>query len=186
LSRVVAYDATEQPDTALARAAQRLGAMGVKVRGLPQNGTDGDAARCAVLFLEDLGTGRRIQIFEARGLGARGCRLDSCGLAEAAAWLREAVEAKPDLLFINRFGRQESSGCGLLDEIGAAVTAEIPIVIAVSTACLPAWQAFAGTESALMPADADRIVAWSLEAPDPRDDRVRRLTVWRRRARLRP
>ncbi len=177
---VVAYDASEPPDAALAQAAQRLGAIGVRVRGLLQNGTAGDAARCAVLFLEDLGTGRRIQIFEARGLAARGCRLDTCGLAEAAAWLREAVEARPDVLFINRFGRQESSGRGLLDEIGAAVTAGISIVIAVSTAYLPAWQAFAGTENALMPVNADAIVAWSLEAPGPRDDRVRRGSATRR------
>lgn len=167
---VVTYDGTEPPDAALAQAARRLGAIGVKVGGLLQSGAAGDAARCAVLFLEDLGTGRRIQLFEARGAGARGCRLDACGLAEAAVWLREAVEAKPDVLFINRFGRQESNGRGLLDEIGAAVTAGMPVVIAVSAACLPAWRAFAGGENALVPADADRIVAWALEAPRLRDD----------------
>lgn len=177
---VVAYDATEQPDAALAQAARRLGALGVTVRGLLQNGAAGDAARCAVLFLEDIGTGRRIQIFEARGLAARGCRLDTCGLAEAAAWLREAVEAKPDMLFVNRFGRQESSGRGLLDEIGAAVAAGIPIVIAVSTACLPAWRAFAGTESVLVAVDADRIVTWSLEAPGLGNHRVRQGSTARR------
>lgn len=177
---VVAYDAMEELDAALAQAAQRLGALGVEVRGLLQKGTAGDAVRCAVLFLEDIETGRRIQIFEARGPAARSCRLDTGGLAEAAGWLREAIEAKPDVLFINRFGRQESCGRGLLDEIGAAVTAEIPIVIAVSTACLPAWQAFAGTENALMPANADAILAWSLEAPGPRDDRERQGSVSRR------
>lgn len=167
---VVAYDGTQPPDAALAQAARRLGAIGVKVGGLLQSGTVGDAARCAMLFLEDLGTGRRIRLFEARGVRARGCRLDACGLAEAAVWLREAVESKPEVLFINRFGRQESNGRGLLDEIGAAVTAGIPVVIAVSAACLPAWQAFAGGEDALMPADADRIVAWALETPRLRND----------------
>lgn len=167
---VVAYDGTQPPDAALAQAARRLGAIGVKVGGLLQSGEAGDGARCAVLFLEDLGTGRRIQLFEARGAGARGCRLDACGLAEAAVWLREAVESKPDVLFVNRFGRQESQGRGLLDEIGAAVTAGIPVVVAVSAACLPAWRAFAGGESTLVPADADRIVAWALEVPRLKDD----------------
>jgi hypothetical protein len=167
---VVAYDGTQPPDAALAQAARRLGAIGVKVGGLLQSGAAGDAARCAMLFLEDLGTGRSIRLFEARGVGARGCRLDACGLAEAAVWLREAVESKPDVLFINRFGRQESNGRGLLDEIGAAVTAGVPVVIAVSAACLPAWRAFAGAEDALVPADADRIVTWALETPRLRDD----------------
>lgn len=168
---VVAYDGTQPPDAALAQAARRLGAVGLQVGGLLQSGAAGDAAGCAMLFLEDLGTGRRIRLFESRGAGARGCRLDACGLAEAAVWLREAVETRPDVLFVNRFGRQESKGRGLLDEIGAALTAGIPVVIAVGAACLPAWRAFAGGESALVPADADRIVAWVLEASWLRDGR---------------
>ena len=110
----------------------------------------------------NIGTGRRVQIYEDRGSGTRGCRLDPAGLAEAAGWLREAIEARPDVLFINRFGRQETLGRGLLDEIGAAVIAEIPVVIAVNQALLPEWLAYVGEGAVPLLPEAEEIEAWCM------------------------
>jgi len=135
----------------------------VKPGGILQEMRPGSSAHCATLTFEDIGTGRRIQAFEQRGRDARGCRLDSSGLAVAAAWLRQAIEDRPDVLFVNRFGRQEAERRGLVEEIALAVTAEIPIVIAINESWLPAWQAFAGAGATQMTADADSIVAWCLE-----------------------
>lgn len=157
---VLAYGHDQAPDAALAQAVQKLQAAGLTPRGLLQRGEAGCASACAALFIDDIGTGREIHIFENRGAAARGCRLDSSGLAVAAGWLREAVEARPDVLFVNRFGQRESEGQGLRDEIGAAVAAGIPIVIAVSKLLLPRWRAFAGEDATMLAADPEQIEDW--------------------------
>lgn len=159
---VVVYGRDRRPDAMLAEAARRLRLGGLDVRGLLQCGTSGDSSRCAALFLDDIGTGRRIQVFEQRGRDTRGCRLDPSGLACAAMWVREAIAARPDILFVNRFGRQEAAGRGLLGEIGAAATAEIPVVVAVGEALLPDWRSFAGEEGTRLGSDAEALVTWCL------------------------
>jgi hypothetical protein len=157
---VIAYRTDERPDDAVAAAVAALLARGFKVRGLLQEGSEGGPSCCATLFLEDIGSGRRVEIFQNRGREARGCRLDASGLAEAAAWVREAVESRPDVLVLNRFGRQESEGRGLLDEIGAAVLAGIPVVIPVNDVLMQDWDAFAGDVYDRIPAAAGRIEEW--------------------------
>lgn len=153
------YDRDRRPDAMLALAARRLQGRGFRVAGLLQDGTAGNASCCATLFLEDIGSGRRVQIFERRGPGTRGCRLDPGGLAHAAAWLREAIDERPDVLFVNRFGRQEAEGRGLLGEIAEAVMAEIPLVIAVGEALLPDWEAFVGAATDRL-ADVGAVEDW--------------------------
>ncbi len=141
---IVVYDRGNRPDAMFASVVRRLKERGVRVGGLLQE-VKGDAEDCcASLKLEDIATGQQVEIFQDRGAHARGCRLDPAGLAKAAELLREAVEAHPEILFVNRFGREEAEGRGLLDEIAAAVLADIPVIVAVGEALLPAWQAYAG------------------------------------------
>jgi hypothetical protein len=161
---VIPYERDHRPDAMLRQVVCRLEAGGLQVRGLLQDGQPGTASTCATLFLEDIGTGRRIQAFEQRGAAARGCRLDPAGLAESAGWLREAIAAQPNVLFVNRFGHQEAEGRGLRDEIAAAVVAGLPFVIAVHHPLLPKWHAFAGEGCSFATADPERIEAWCLGA----------------------
>lgn len=158
---IVVYDRSNRPDSMLRHAAHRLLAMGLQVGGLLQDGKPGDVSSCATLVLEDIGTGRSIQIFERRGAEARGCRLDPSGLAEAAGWVREAIATGPDVLFINRFGHLEAEGRGILHEICAVATAGIPMVIAVSQPLLPHWHIFAGHD-AFFATTSEQIEAWTL------------------------
>jgi hypothetical protein len=159
----VIYDQGFSPDTVLREAVTALQGRGLGVGGLLQTGRSGNAVDCGELALEDIGSGRRIQAFERRGQGTRGCKLDTSSLAEAGGWLRAAIDRKPDILFINRFGRQEAGGRGLTDEIAAAVTAEIPLVIAVGRMLLPEWLAFAGDDVVRTEVDARLIEMWCLE-----------------------
>lgn len=158
---IVVYDRASRPDAMFATVVPKLLARGVRVGGLLQEVKDDDRSCCTSLFVDDIATGRRVQIFEHRGAATRGCRLDSSGLAEAAALLRQAIEARPDLLFVNRFGRQEADGLGLIDEIAAAVLAEIPIVVPVGAALVDAWTAYAGAEGERL-GGADELEAWCL------------------------
>jgi hypothetical protein len=157
---ILVYRHEERPDAAITDAMVRLRTDGIDVRGLLQEGTEGSASCCATLFLEDIGSGRRVEIFQHRGRETRGCRLDASGLAEAAAWLREAIESRPDVLVLNRFGRQEADGRGLVEEIAAAAVAGIPVIVPVNENLLPEWDAFSGGSYERMPEDADKVVQW--------------------------
>jgi hypothetical protein len=159
----VVYPEEQGPDAALAEAARRLQAAGLRVGGLLQEGQSGGPSCCASLRLRDIATGRRVALFQDRGAGSRGCRLDPSGLAEAAGWLREAIEARPDVLFVNRFGRQEAGGRGLLDEIGCATVSDIPVVVPVPESLWPSWLAFVEGGSSAVAPDAGAIAAWCLE-----------------------
>jgi hypothetical protein len=161
---VLVHERDEAPDPAIAQAVARLEAGGLKPRGLLQHGVPGCGKACATLYLDDIGMQRQVCIFEDRGPQARGCRLDTAGLTVAAGWLREAVEARPDVLFVNRFGKHEGEGRGLREEIGMAVAAGIPTVIAVNRQYLPQWRAFAGETFATLPLDAGEIADWCHKA----------------------
>jgi hypothetical protein len=79
----------------------------------------------------DLRSGSAIDIWHHRGKGARGCRLDESRLLEAEPALRVAIAERVDLLVINRFGRAENLGRGMVDTIASAIEAGIPILTAV-------------------------------------------------------
>ncbi len=164
---VVVFDREGRPDAVLRHVVHGLKSVGLRVGGLLQDGQPGDASRCGTLFLEDIGTGRRIQAFEMRGSGTRGCRLDFSSLAQAAGWLRDAMEGTPDILLINRFGRQEAAGRGLRDEIATAIATGLPVLIAVGREFLPEWREFAGPDFVPLDADPERIEAWCLACMEP-------------------
>ncbi|MGX5734781.1 DUF2478 domain-containing protein [Bosea thiooxidans] len=160
---VLVHGRDEVPDPVIAEVIARLQADGLRPRGLLQRGVPGSDGVCATLYLDDVGMQRSVRIFEDRGRAARGCRLDTAGLVVAANWLREAVEARPDLLFVNRFGRHECEGRGLREEIGVAVADRIPVVIAVKRQYLQEWRVFAGDAFTTLLLDADGIEQWCRE-----------------------
>lgn len=157
---LVVYDGDRRPDAMLRAVVRRLQRSGLAVAGLLQDGDRGEDGRCARLFVEDIATGRRAPLFQPRGTAARGCRLDLSGLAEAAAWLRHGIEARPDILFVNRFGRQEAEGRGLLDEIASAIISGIPLVLAIDHAALPRWRDFADDAGSILTGGEDELEAW--------------------------
>lgn len=145
LLAAVVYGPEDDCDQMLADFAHGLAASGVAVAGLVQiNGAD---ASCETMDmeLEDLDTGRRINICQDLGEGSVGsCRLDPTGLAEAAGVLKAALDKPLDLVVINKFGRMESDGLGLIAEIGETVASGRPLLIGVPRRFAGAWDAFAG------------------------------------------
>lgn len=144
LIAAVTYGPDDDCDTLLGAFAHDLLGAGTAVAGLIQINA---GAGCAELDmeLEALGSGRRINICQDLGPGsANACRLDPAGLAEAAAALRQALDRPADLVVINKFGRMEADGGGLIGEIGATVAAGLPLLIGVPQRFVDAWDAFAG------------------------------------------
>ena len=105
-------------------------------------------------------TGRRTNLFEDRGPGAKGCRLDVAALAEVNGQIARSLNADPALLILNKFGKVEAEGGGLLDLVATAVDRGIPVVIGVPIRNLDAWRNFAGDMSAELTADPTEIQDW--------------------------
>lgn len=115
--------------------------------------------RCDVV-LEDLTTGHRTAIFEDRGAGAAGCRLDEGALAEATARVEGNLGSGADLLVLNKFGKAECGGGGLVDLMANALQRGIPSIIGVPSSNLAAWREFAGDCAIELADDAQEIGSW--------------------------
>ena len=132
------------PDAVFKTLVQRCRALGLTLAGVLQHQAfEGGDRRCDVI-LEDLATGHRTALFEDRGAGARGCRLDEAALAEATARVEGSLEHAPHLLVLNKFGKVECEGGGLRDLIASAIDRGIPVIIGVPRRNLDTWRNFAG------------------------------------------
>ena len=101
-----------------------------------------------------------LRLFENRGAGARGCRLDQAALAEATARVEGSLEQVPQLLVLNKFGKAECEGGGLRDLIASAIDRGIPVVIGVPERNLEAWRSFAGEFAMELPDHRNDVARW--------------------------
>jgi hypothetical protein len=62
---------------------------------------------------------------------------------------------------MNRFGRAESLGGGLLGPLASAVAAELPVLTAVRAPYDLAWAKFHGGLAKELPADVASVTAWA-------------------------
>jgi hypothetical protein len=145
----------------LVDVCKRLARRGVRLGGLLQIST-GAKARCATtVHVVDLRTNAAFDIWEDRGACARGCRLDERGLAAASQAIDKAIADRVDLVVMNRFGRAESLGGGLLASLASAVAAEMPALTAVRAPYDVAWTKFHGGLAKELPADVVSVTAWA-------------------------
>ncbi|MBL8566719.1 MAG: DUF2478 domain-containing protein [Hyphomicrobiaceae bacterium] len=150
-------------DEFLAALAGELRGSGIRLAGAIQLNTDGgDRCRCD-MTLEDLASGRLIDISERRGPEARGCRLDSFALEDAVGSVIASLEARPDLMILNRFGKREAEGHGFRGAIEFALANNVPVLIAISRANMPAWTAFAEQMGETLPFDDSAVLSWCLQ-----------------------
>lgn len=157
----IVYADNAYPDAAFAALVGRCRGLGLSLAGVLQHRvSEAPDRRCDVL-LEDLSTGHRTSIFEDRGAGAAGCRLDEAALGDAAARIEASIEQGPDLLVLNKFGKAECSGGGLLDLIARAMDRQITVVIGVPKSNLHAWRDFAGDFSVELSDDIGEIEKWA-------------------------
>jgi uncharacterized protein DUF2478 len=164
----IVYANEVYPDALFKTLVQRCRALGLTLAGVLQHQAFvGGDRRCDVI-LEDLATGHRTALFENRGAGARGCRLDEAALAEATARVEGSFERVPHLLVLNKFGKVECEGGGLRDLIASAIDRGIPVIIGVPKRNLDAWRSFAGEFAIELPDDAGQIAAWLEGLPQHR------------------
>ena len=105
-------------------------------------------------------TGEELQLFQNLGTCSAGCRLDVGQLLDAGAQVATAIDQGADLVIVNRFGRQECEGKGLSYLVERALSADIPVVIAVPSHRFADWIRFADGMSVKLYCDRASLRAW--------------------------
>jgi hypothetical protein len=156
------YERGLDVDALLLETCDALRSQGVRLGGIIQR-SSGDRAQCATsVHVVDLRSGAAFDIWEARGACARGCRLDERGLVDAEATILAALADGADLVVINRFGRAESLGRGLVGCFAAAIDARVPVLTAVRAPYGEAWDAFHGGLGGELVPDVRQVIAWAM------------------------
>jgi hypothetical protein len=169
----VVYQTGFRIDDFLAAVARRLRAEGLRIGGVVQENA-GAADACAAMTLVDLTSSGRFSISQDLGPDARGCRLDPSGLAEAESPLAAMVDAGPDLILLNKFGKAEAEGGGLRSTLVRAIEKETPVLTAVRAPYLEAWERFHGGLAVALEPDAEAVLAWCRGAARRRGPATRR------------
>jgi nucleoside-triphosphatase THEP1 len=161
----VVYSDGLAADKFIAGWGYALRSAGLTVAGLVQhNSFVRNPAKCD-MEVEELYSGTVLQLSEDRGPEAQGCRLDRAILAEAAALLDKALDDKPDVMVLNKFGKTEAEGAGLRDVLAKAVDCDVPIVVGVPFRNIDQWRIFAGDMAEECQVDPSCVRRW-LEARD--------------------
>ena len=157
----VVYAGDVEIEPILAAVRDRLsGRDGLRLGGVvPRDGPLLANGRPEML-LDDLISGAAISISQVLGAGADSCILDVDGLTRARLAIVSAVESGVDLVMVGKFAKQEAAGHGVREEIGAALVADIPTLVALRETQLAAWRAFAGDDWQRLAPEVDVIVAW--------------------------
>lgn len=157
------YDQHQDPDAVLRAFAADLNGRGIRAVGLVQHGhREFDVPKLTALMLHN---GAEVRLFQDLGPGARGCKLDVGQLLDAGTQVAGAIDEGCDLVVINRFGKQEREGKGLAYLIERALSANIPVVIAVPSHRFDEWIAFADGMSIRLPCERAALEAWWNKVP---------------------
>ncbi|MDB5616290.1 DUF2478 domain-containing protein [Tardiphaga sp.] len=152
------YDDSHDPDALLRGFAADLNGSGLRAVGLVQLGHPlADPPQLSALLVH---SGDTLRLFQDLGPGATGCKLDLGQLLAAGTQVADAIDGGADLVIINRFGRQERDGKGLSYLIERALSADIPVLIAVPAARLADWDAFSGGMATRLNCDRASLEAW--------------------------
>ncbi len=153
-------------ETVMADFVQFLQARGVTVGGLIQVNTNHPDGLYQMELL-DLRTNDRYLISQPLGKSASGCRLDPSGLCDASAVLRREIEAKVDLLVINKFGIAESEGKGILQELFQALEQGIPVLTSLSSGYRENWSQIMDDCGQFLPPTLAALIQWWEEVSAP-------------------
>ncbi len=151
----IVYERTDDPDRLLREFADDLQRSGYRLAGLIQCGFHDGQVPVKLLPEGDI-----IQLTHSLGPSPEGCNLDPAALAEAAAKIANAIDQGADLVMVNRFGKMEVSGMGLVDEICRAVLADIPVLVAVPKQNFTMWTRFSQGMSVKLACSRQQLNAW--------------------------
>ena len=151
-----------ETDRFLSAVAARLEASGARLAGTVQtNIARADRTKCD-MDLRVLPDGPVYRISEDRGAAARGCMLDHDALEQTVMDVARRLDGA-DILIVNKFGKAESEGRGLVPVISDALTRGMTVLVGVNGLNLLLYLDFAVGLSAELPADEAVAVDWCLQ-----------------------
>jgi Protein of unknown function (DUF2478) len=155
----IVYGADDDPDRLISGFAADLRRSGRRPVGVVQLGRScrADNPRLGVVMLPGDEVVRLALHDETNG---DGCRLDPDRLATLAVRLAATIEDGADLVIINRFGRSEAEGKGLIDLVPQALEADIPVLIAVPEQRFGAWLRFSEGMNVRLPCRREALDRW--------------------------
>lgn len=151
---------SDRVDAMLCDLASLLRRDGVRLAGAVQHNTGQVASPCSDMTIEDLATGRRLEISAPLTVAGSGCRLDASALEDVAGVVAAGLDGDVDLVLINRFGKQEMIGQGFRALIESAVAREIPLLTALNGVHRAAWESFAAGIAEELPPDLAVVERW--------------------------
>jgi hypothetical protein len=150
-------------DACLAEAVALLSARKVPMAGTVQTNPERPGAHVCDMDVRVLPDGPVLRISQNLGAGARGCRLDGGALETAVVEVAQRLDGAA-LLVVNKFGKQESMGRGLVPVIAEMAARGVPVLVGVNALNRPAFLEFSGGLAEGLPADPRAIAAWALAA----------------------
>jgi nucleoside-triphosphatase THEP1 len=157
-----------ETDRFIAQVATALEAAGLRLAGTVQTNTDRPGRRKCDMELRVLPDGPAVRISEDRGGLARGCILDSGALEQTVVAVLERL-AGADCLIVNKFGKRESEGRGMVPVIAAALERGMPVLVGVNALNMPDFLNFAGELALPLPAEVGTVADWCLGRCRTRD-----------------
>jgi Protein of unknown function (DUF2478) len=156
----VVYGRDDDPDRLFIDFTSDLYRSGVRPVGVIQSGRScrTEKPKLRVVMLpggETVGL-----VADTQNCEAGGCRLDDQRLSELAERLTAAIDDGPDLVVINRFGRAEAEGKGLVKPIAQALKADIPVLIAVPERRFFDWIRFSDGMNVRLPCRREALDRW--------------------------
>lgn len=149
-------------DACLAQTVAQLRAAGLRaLAGTVQTNPERPGRSHCDMDLQILPDGPALRITQDLGPHARGCRLDA-GVLEQAAALTAARLDGAALLVVNKFGKQEAMGRGLVPVIAEACARGIPVLVGVNGANLQAFLDFVGDMATALPPGPAALADWAL------------------------
>jgi nucleoside-triphosphatase THEP1 len=146
-------------DALIAEVATLLAMDGVRLAGTVQSNHERPDRRKCDMDLVVLPDGPIVRISEDRGDLARGCTLDSGALEQTVVAVQKRLGAA-EVLIVNKFGKREAEGKGLVPVIAEALERGLPVLIGVNGLNLAAFLMFAGEEVSALPTDASSVANW--------------------------
>jgi nucleoside-triphosphatase THEP1 len=138
--------AIEGNDSATAQAlltelAAEWRAGGVRIVGVTAEGHGLPGRTCGAGFLRDIASGIAHTIYLDAPSSDTSCHLDISGVVNAGAAIVDQIPSS-DLVILNKFGKLEAAGEGLMTAFAAAITADKPLLTTVSDKHRDAWCGF--------------------------------------------
>ena len=108
----------------------------------------------------DIASGETVLISQNLGGDSSACCVDVTGVADASAYLRRAIAARPDLLIINKFSGLEAKGGGLRAEFLDALSSGLPVVTGLSERNRAAFEEMADGAGEYLDATDEALLTW--------------------------